>query len=528
MERVIVAHCGYKGASFFSSGISPMLGGTACVLFAMQGAILIRWWIPKALKPSHFTRRWTMRASVRILLLIFILLAFVLTESQSQSVGKGGITPDMIEKMHRSFELDAATRAAINALTKNDIKDLALNREVLVASDHFFSHKIRTGGITNQKSSGRCWLFAGLNIMRPKIMEKYNLNDFDFSENYLFFWDKLEKANLFLESMIRTSKKDIYDREVEWLLKHPCPDGGWWHFVVELINKYGAVPESAMPETNSSGKTGMMNRLVSRKLRQDAVVLRTMSEEGKSESTLRERKEEMLQDIYRMVAINLGVPPVEFEWRYETKDDSLSQVKTYTPLEFYREVVSINLDDYICIFSCPSREFEKLYQVRFDRDMFDKPNFTFINLSIDELKEYSLASVLDDEPVWFACDVGKEDYVDGGIMAPGIYDYGALYGLDFGLTKTERILYRESTPNHAMVFTGVDMNEDRPVKWLVENSWGDERGKKGYWGMSDVWFDEYVYGAILHTRYIPERVLDILKTEPIVLPPWDPMYSFMR
>jgi bleomycin hydrolase len=468
-----------------------------------------------------------MTMSVRIVALSIFLLTIFMPKAQAQSIGKGGITPEMIETMRESFKLDDATRAAMNALAKNDIKDLAVNQEVLSTSDHFFSHKIKSGDITNQKSSGRCWLFAGLNIMRPKIIEKYELETFDFSENYLFFWDKLEKANFFLESIIETRKNDIYDREVEWLLQHPCPDGGWWHFVVDLIHKYGAVPESAMPETNSSGKTGMMNKLVDRKLRQDAVILRTMSKEGKSESALRAKKEEMLQDIYRMLAMNLGVPPTEFQWRYETKDDSVSQAMNYTPLEFYRDVVGINLDEYICIFSCPSREFEKLYQVRFDRDMYDKADFSFINLNIDELKDFSLASVLDDEPVWFACDVGKDDYVDGGIFTPGIYDYGALYGVDITLTKEERIVYRESIPNHAMVFTGVDMDGGEPVKWLVENSWGDEKGKEGYWAMDDQWFDEYVYGAILHTKYVPKKVLDILKTEPIVLPPWDPMYSFM-
>ncbi|UCE19282.1 MAG: C1 family peptidase [Gemmatimonadota bacterium] len=469
-----------------------------------------------------------MRKLLHTLTLVYLLCVVFISEADGQSVGKGGITPAMIKEMRKSFQLDNATRSAMNALAKNDIKDLALNREALITSDHFFSHKIKSGDITNQKSSGRCWLFAGLNMMRPKIIEKYNLKDFDFSENYLFFWDKLEKANFFLESIIETRKKDIYDREVEWLLQHPCPDGGWWHFVVELVNKYGAVPESAMPETNSSGKTGMMNRLIDRKLRQDAVVLRRMTEEGRNETALRSRKEEMLHEIYRMLAMNLGVPPTEFQWRYETEDDSVSQAITFTPQDFYSDVVGINLDDYICIFSCPSRDFEKLYQIRFDRDMFDKQDFTFINLGIDKLKEYTLASVLDDEPVWFACDVGKEDYVDGGIFAPGIYDYGALYGIDIKLTKEERIVYRESTPNHAMVITGLDMSEDKPVKWLVENSWGDERGKDGYWAMRDEWFDEYVYGTILHKKYVPQRVADILTTEPTVLPPWDPMYAFTR
>ena len=469
-----------------------------------------------------------MRGFSRVFALVLVIVAISLVEVEGQTVGKGGLTLAMIERMRQSFVLDAPTRAAMNALANNEIKDLTLNREVLVTSDHIFAHKIKTGGITDQKSSGRCWLFAGLNIMRPAIMEKYSLKDFDFSENYLFFWDKLEKANLFLESVIATRKKDIYDREVEWLLRHPFPDGGQWCFVADLINKYGAVPESAMPETKSSGGTGMMNRLVARKLRQDAATLRSMSERGEGESALRAKKEEMLQEIYRMLAMNLGVPPTEFVWRYETKDDSVSAAVTYTPQEFYREVVGVSLDDYVCLYDCPTRPYGKLYQISMDRDMFDRPNMTFINLEIDELKDYALASIMDDEPVWFGCDVGKEDYYDKGVMAPGIYDYGALYGVDVQLTKTERILYRESIPTHAMVFTGIDTVDGTPVKWLVENSWGDDRGKKGYWAMDDEWFDEYVFAIVVHEKYVPGRVLDILDTEPTVLPPWDPMYSFMR
>ena len=459
---------------------------------------------------------------------IGVVLVFSSGVLEAQTSKDGAITPKMIQTLRESFKLDTHTRAIMNAVTHNDVKKLALNRQMIADYDSLFSHRIETGAITNQKRSGRCWLFAGLNIMRPIVRKKLNLKSFEFSENYLFFWDKMEKANLFLESIIKTRKRDIRDREVEFLLKRPFPDGGQWNFVVALINKYGAMPKRVMPESQHSNNTRLMNGFISRKLRQSAAILRQISQEGKGESELRLHKTEILTEIYHMLAIHLGVPPVEFQWRYKNKDGDLSEPKTYTPLEFFHQVVGINLDDYVCLYNCPVHPYNKLFQINLDKNMVDHPNLTFININIDSLKAFTLRSVLADEPVWFGCDVGKDSYIDRGIMMPSIYDYEAIYGVNFSLTKKERILYHDSIPTHAMVFVGVDLADSKPVKWLVENSWGVKRCSKGYFVMFDKWFDEYVYEVIINKKYLPPSVLALLKTKPTVLPPWDPMYSLLE
>jgi bleomycin hydrolase len=455
--------------------------------------------------------------------LVILLFAATSISLWGQPAGKGGLAPDIIQQVRQSFEIDASTRALMNALTNNDIKKLAVNREKYVAHDNLFNHKIKTKGVTNQKSSGRCWLFAALNVMRPKVIEKYKLKEFEFSQSYLFFWDKFEKANLFLELIIETRDRDPLDRELEMILKSPFPDGGLWIYTVELTEKYGAVPKSVMPESHQTSNTGMMDRLISRKLRQEASILREMSQKGAAISELRARKVEMLKDIYKMLVLNMGVPPTEFKWRYETKDSVVSQIKTYTPQSFFKEVVDLDLRDYVPIYDHPVRPYRKLYQMRLNRNIYDRPDNIFVNLDTEKMRELALKQLLDHEPVYFACDVGKEDNYEHGIMSPKIYDYDSFYGLDFSMSKPDKFRYRESRSTHAMVFVGVDTLDGEPTKWLVENSWGDERGDEGYWTMYDEWFDEYVYKVIIRKKYLPKDVLDILKTEPIVLPPWDPM-----
>jgi bleomycin hydrolase len=440
----------------------------------------------------------------------------------------GGLSTGTIDEIRSSMAMDAHTRAMYNAITNTNINDLAINRDILRADNDVFSHKIKAKGICNQKSSGRCWLFAGLNIMRPAVIEKYKLGNFEFSQNYLAFWDKMEKANCFLEQMIELRDHDPLEREMTILLRSPIGDGGWWKYVVDLIEKYGVVPKEIMPETNSSGNTSMMNRLVGRKLRSDAAELRAMNGEGKTLDELHKKKKSMLAEVFRMLVVNLGEPPTEFEWRFEDRDSVVSEAKSYTPQEFYTEFVGVDLNEYVNVFNDPSKDYGKHYAIEYSRDMYDKDDIDFANTSIDILKEAAMKSVLADEPVWFACDVGKDQSREHGIMAVNIYDYGPIYGTDWNLTKAERSIYRESAPNHAMVFVGVDVRDGRPVKWLVENSWGSDKGDAGYWHLYDTWFDEHVYNVIVKREFVPEAVLAVYEQDPIVLPPWDPMYELIK
>jgi bleomycin hydrolase len=424
--------------------------------------------------------------------------------------------------------MDTHTRAMYNSITNNDISSLALNREVLRRHNEIFSHKIETKGITNQKKSGRCWLFAGLNILRPKIIENNKLKSFEFSQNYLAFWDKLEKANCFLENIIEFADRDILDREMEFLLRNPIPDGGYWENVVNLIEKYGAVPQEIMPETNSSGNTNLMNDLISRKLRADAVKLRDMHKHKRSLSRLRTEKTKMLDQVYKMLVLNLGQPPTEFQWRFEDANSVVSEIRTYTPKNFYKEFVDVDLRQYVDIFNDPSKEYGKHYSINLTRNVRDGDDAHFANVEMQILKDIAAKAVLDDEPIWFSCDVGKDQSKEHGIMAMGMFDYDSIYMTDMNMTKAERSLFRESVPNHAMVFIGIDMQNDKPAKWLIENSWGDDKGSKGHWTLYDSWFDNNVYSIIVKKKYVPEEILNIYKQPPVMLPPWDPIYSFVQ
>jgi bleomycin hydrolase len=442
--------------------------------------------------------------------------------------GDGGITPELISQMRSTARMDDHSKAMYNAITNTDINQLALNRDLIRQHNEIFSHKIKAKGVTNQKSSGRCWLFAGLNVMRPAVIEKYKLGSFEFSQNYLAFWDKFEKANCFLEYMIEFRDRDPLEREMEILLRSPFGDGGWWQYVVDLIEKYGVVPREVMPETASSGNTGMMNSLISRKLRADAAQLRRLSAEGKDITLLRAEKEKMLADVYKMLAINLGEPPTEFPYRFEDRDSNVSEMKTYTPQAFFKEFVGVDLHEYVDVFNDPTKENGKHYKISLTRNMYDSDDVDYVNADIDVLKQLAMKSVLDDEPVWFACDVGKDQSRKDGIMAMDIYDYGVIYNTDLSLPKAERALYREGAPNHAMVFVGVDVKDEKPLKWLVENSWGTENGSSGYWSLYDTWFNNHVYEVIVKKKYVPRELLKAFDEDAIALPPWDPMYSFFK
>jgi bleomycin hydrolase len=438
------------------------------------------------------------------------------------------LSADLIQKIQLSFKMDEHNKAMQNSITNNDIRKLAINRQILQSHNEIFSNKIKTKGITNQKQSGRCWLFAGLNILRQPIIKKYKLEKFEFSPNYLTFWDKMEKANTFLERIIDFAGRDIMDRELVFILRDPITDGGYWENVVNLIDKYGVVPKEVMPETNSSENTALMNELIARTLRADAVKLRKMHQAEKSVEQMREEKEKMLADIYKMLAVNLGQPPKEFVWRYEDVNSVVSEPNVCSPLSFYKDIVGIDLKEYVDIANDPSKEYGRYYEVDFTKNLYDGDNLRFVNIDIKTLRDITLKSVLDNQPVWFGADVGKDQDKDSGIMAKGLYDFNSIYCIDMELSKADRSLYRESSPTHAMVFTGVDVADGKAVKWLVENSWGDDKGSKGFWTMYDGWFDLNVYSCIVNKKYVPEDVLKIFEQKPVVRPPWDPMFSLAR
>ncbi len=465
-----------------------------------------------------------MKKNLFILLGMLTLLTGIFTRSLSASE-TGALDTQTLQELKNSIKLDESTRALMNAITNNDINKLVLNRQLVNQHNDVFNLKLDVKGITNQKRSGRCWMFAGLNIMRPTARKKFNLNTFEFSEAYLFFWDKLEKANFLLESIIETRKRDIDDREIQALLSNPVPDGGWWNYVVALIEKYGVVPKEIMPETANTSNTRMMNKILNSLVRQYAAELRRLADQGKKESQLRARKKEMLKDVYRLLILHFGTPPERFTWRYEDKDKNIIE-KSYTPLEFYHDAVGFDLTEYITLFDYPVHPYATHYQINFCRNMADVPDMDFLNVGIDRLKECALNALKDGEPVWFAADVGWQMERDHGIMEDGIYDYNTLYRLKGEMSKAERILYRASTPNHAMVFVAADTVNGKPVKWRVENSWGKDKGDGGYWTMYDNWFDKYVYTVIVNKKYLTPEELELLKTKPKKLPAWDPMRTF--
>lgn len=457
-------------------------------------------------------------------LFLFILIVIIAGAGKAFSQEKG-ITEAMLKEIKSGIEKDKDFEARLNAITGNSIKDLALNRENKGKKDHYFSHEVKTSGITDQESSGRCWLFTGLNVLKPKVMETFNVSNFEFSHNYNFFWDQMEKSNLFLQAIIDTRDKPLDDRKVEWLLKHAIGDGGQWTGVVNIVSKYGVVPQSAMPETKSSNSTRMMRRLLSWKLKEFALELREMHKKEIKIDALQKRKTNMLADVYKMLVMNLGEPPEEFIWRYKDKDGNLSEEKTYTPKSFYKEAIGVNLQDYVMFMHDPSREFGKLYEIEYDRHMYDGDNWKYINLEIETIKEFAKKSIMGNDAMYFSCDVGKQLNSDAGFLDVNNYDYEALFDVEFTMDKKERILTFSSGSTHGMTLMAVDVDESgKTKKWKLENSWGAKSGHNGYLTMTDRWFDEYMFRVVIHKKYVSEDALKILEQEPIVLPPWDPMY----
>ena len=412
------------------------------------------------------------------------------------------------------------------AVTKNGILSVSADYRSEVAMDRVFSIDIDTGKVADQKRSGRCWMFAALNTMRHSMREKLHMkDDFELSQNYTFFWDKLEKSNYFLENVLQTAELPTSDRKVAWLMQTPQQDGGQWDMLVALIQKYGVVPQTVMPETFNSSNSTEINKQLNLKLRKDAVELRELVAANKSDADIQKAKEKMLNEIYRMLAYTFGEPPANFDFEYRDTDNNYHRIENITPQEFFKKYVGWNLDDYVSIINAPTADkpFNHMYTVEMLGNVLGGRQVRHLNLDMQTFRKVAIEQLKHGESVWFGSDVGQESDRKKGIMDTNLYHQDELFDVDFSMSKAERLDYGESMMTHAMVLTGVDLIDGQPTKWKVENSWGDKVGEKGFFVMSDDWMEEFCYQIVVNKKYLPKDLQEILKEEPTVLAPWDPM-----
>ena len=438
------------------------------------------------------------------------------------------INQDALDRYREQAKSNYAVGLAMNAVTANGIGKASTDIEALKKNVHEYSVLLKTGEITSQNQSGRCWMFAALNAMRFGLIKKYNLENYEFSQTYPLFWDKLEKSNYFLENILAPLDGETGSRIVAFLLTAPLNDGGQFDMFAGLVEKYGVVPKSAMPETVCSSATAEMDKYLTLKLREYACKLRGDYRRGESLESLRAQKEDMLSTIYRMLTICLGFPPEKVDFIVRDKDNNLIREEGLSPQEFYEKYVGWDLRDYVSLINAPTgdKPYGQAYTVRFLGSVHEARPVRYLNLPVDELKKAAIRQMQDGEPVWFGCDVGQRHVRELGIMDTRSIAVDKLFGTGFPMTKEERLDYGESLMTHAMVLQGVHLDaEGKPVRWRVENSWGKDKGKDGYYLMSDDWFSEYTYQVVVHKKYLSPEQLAQYEGEMKVLEPWDPMGS---
>ncbi len=439
------------------------------------------------------------------------------------------ISGDDVATLRKEFAANPAYRIAQNAVTQTTIDDIALDREIVTRIDPTMSHRLDDWAVTNQQKSGRCWMFAGLNLLRAGAMAALGTNEFEFSQNYVLFYDKLERVNYYLDAIVATKDRDADDRTVAFLHDSVMGDGGQWNMFVALIEKHGLVPKSAMPETESSSATQKMNAALRSVLHQGAKSLREANG-AEAEAAIRS---DVLATCYRILAIHLGTPPDSFTWQWTDKDKQFHRDGELTPQEFAEKYVTVDLDDYVCLVDDPrpTSPRGRTFTVDFLGNIVGN-RVTYLNVEPGVLKSAAIAAITAGEPVWFGCDVGKQMRRDLGVWDARLFDYGSVYDTEFTLDKAARLDFHETQMTHAMLFTGVDLAEgpggEVPRRWRVENSWGDENGVKGFYTMNDSWFDEYVFEIAARKENLPPDVVAALDAEPIVLPAWDPMGALAR
>ncbi|SFH51124.1 aminopeptidase C [Pisciglobus halotolerans] len=436
------------------------------------------------------------------------------------------IDQNLLEQYQARFESHKENQVIEGAIAKVGIKDASLDNNVFRRHSFVFSDETKRGAITNQKASGRCWMFAALNTARVDTMAKLNLETFEFSQNYTLFWDKLEKSNYFLDSILETLEEAIDSRIIAHLLAAPVQDGGQWDMFAGMLEKYGAVPKAVMPETYHSSNTRELNTALTTKLREFASRLRETYQTGATVEDLRAQKEDMLYVIYNILVKALGEVPTTFTYEYRDKDDQFQRIENITPQEFFKEYVGWNLTDRVSLINAPTEDkpYGRAYTVQYLGTVKEAEPIRYINVPMDVLKKAAVASIKNGEPVWYGCDVGQMSVRESGIMDEQSYNYGLTLGEASSLTKAQRLDYGESLLTHAMVLVGVDLDKDgHPINWKVENSWGEKAGKKGIFSMSDKWMDEFAYQISVDKKYIDQEWLKALDEPVIQLAPWDPM-----
>ncbi len=460
-----------------------------------------------------------------ILLLGALLLASAAATAQTKS---GGISAQMLAQIEKSQKSGTADKALFNAIANNNIDDLVKNRANAGPVDTHFSVETPSQSIHNQKSSGRCWMFSGMNVLRANFAKAHaDSLAVEFSQDYLFFYDQLEKANLMLQGVLDNAKKPIDDPKVQFFFKNPLNDGGTFCGVADLAEKYGLVPMSVMPETFSSENTSKMSRLVASKLREYGLELRRMAADGKSAKQMEARKTEMLATVYRMLCLTLGEPVKEFTYAFRNKDGKLmGEAKAYTPKSFYDTTVGKSLNGtFVMVMNDPRRPYHKTYEVEYDRHTYDGHNWKYLNLPMEEIASLAIASLKDGRKMYSSYDVGKQLDRKRGYMDLDNYDYGSLFGTTFPMNKAERISTFDSGSTHAMTLTAVDLDANgKPTKWKVENSWGADYGQKGCLVMTNRWFNEYMFRLVVDKQYVPEQLLKEFDQKPTMLTPDDPLF----
>lgn len=435
---------------------------------------------------------------------------------------KHELTMNEIAKFQKEYEQKPQNRVAELAVVNNGVAKASLDSEKVRKLNRTFSIEIPTDNVTDQKQSGRCWLFAALNTLRHGFDKKYNAKNFTFSQNYLFFWDRIERANIFFDNILNTADRPLSDRTVHTYMQGPDTDGGQWAMAVSLIRKYGLVPTYAQDESFTANNTAFFNRILNNKLREDGLVLRKLAQAGKNDE-IEAKRQEFLSEVYRMAVIAFGQPVQKFDLEFKDDEGKYHFDGDLTPLDFFHDYFTDDLDDYIVLFNAPDHEFDKLYALPFEDNVEGGSPVHFLNTKIENLKEAAIKQLEAGETFWFGCDVGKDSDRQKGILAHNLYQTDAIFNIETKLSKKERLETGASGSTHAMTMVGVDVVNGKPRQWKIENSWGNKVGEKGYFVMDDNWFDEYLFKVVVKKQYVPEKLVKIWEGKATPVKAWDSM-----